>query len=213
MIPKSKFRSDRRRTDRFHEKPVKLNKEKSIGLDYSSHSFYVDSQGVEADYPRFYRASQDHLSKEQRKLAMMKKGSNNYYKQKVKIATIQEKISNQRKDWMHKLSTELSNKYDYICVEDINLQQMSQHLNLGKSTYDNGFGMFRDMLFYKLKQRGKEFIKIDKWYPSSKMCRYCGTINSNLTLSQRVWTCECGKVLNRDENAAINILNAGLSMI
>lgn len=195
------------------EKSVKLNKEKSIGLDYSSHSFYVDSQGVEADYPRFYRASQDHLSKEQRKLATMKKGSNNYYKQKVKIATIQEKIANQRKDWMHKLSTELSNKYDYICVEDINLQQMSQHLNLGKSTYDNGFGMFRDMLFYKLKQRGKKFIKIDKWYPSSKMCRYCGTINSNLTLSQRVWTCECGKVLNRDENAAINILNAGLSMI
>ena len=69
------------------------------------------------------------------------------------------------------------------------------------------------MLFYKLKQKGKEFVKIDKWYPSSKMCRYCGTINSHLTLSQRVWTCECGKVLNRDENAAINILNAGLSMI
>ena len=77
----------------------------------------------------------------------------------------------------------------------------------------NGFGMFRTILAYKLADRGKKLIKIDKWFPSSKMCRFCGNINQELALSDRVWTCECGQVLNRDENAAINIMNVGLSMV
>ena len=143
----------------------------------------------------------------------MKYGSNNYQKQKLRVARVQEHIANQRKDWVHKLSTQLANEYDYICVEDINMQNMAQSLNLGKSTNDNGFGMFRTILAYKLADRGKKFVKIDKWFPSSKMCRFCGTINHNLTLADKVWTCECGKTLNRDENAAINIMNVGLSMV
>ena len=192
---------------------VQLDKNKALGLDYASHSFYVDSQGREADYPKFYRNAQIILAKEQRKLSHMKYGSNNYQKQKLKVARIQERIANQRKDWIHKLSTQLANDYDYICVEDINMQNMAQSLNLGKSTNDNGFGMFRTILAYKLADRGKKLIKIDKWFPSSKMCRFCGTINKNLTLADRIWTCECGKTLNRDENAAINIMNVGLSMV
>ena len=143
----------------------------------------------------------------------MKYGSNNYQKQKLRVARVQEHIANQRKDWIHKLSTQLANKYDYICVEDINMQNMAQSLNLGKSTNDNGFGMFRIILAYKLADRGKKFVKIDKWFPSSKMCRFCGVINKELTFADRVWTCECGKTLNRDENAAINIMNVGLSMV
>ena len=192
---------------------VQLDKNKALGLDYASHSFYVDSQGREADYPKFYRNAQIILAKEQRKLSHMKYGSNNYQKQKLRVARVQERIANQRKDWIHKLSTQLANDYDYICVEDINMQNMAQSLNLGKSTNDNGFGMFRTILAYKLADRGKELIKIDKWFPSSKMCRFCGTINKNLTLADRIWTCECGKTLNRDENAAINIMNVGLSMV
>lgn len=192
---------------------IQLDKNKALGLDYASHSFYVDSQGREADYPKFYRNAQIILAKEQRKLSHMKYGSNNYQKQKIKVARVQEHIANQRKDWIHKLSTQLSNEYDYICVEDINMQNMAQSLNLGKSTNDNGFGMFRTFLAYKLTDRGKKLIKIDKWFPSSKMCRFCGTINKNLTLADRIWTCECGKTLNRDENAAINIMNVGLSMV
>ena len=192
---------------------VQLDKNKALGLDYASHSFYVDSQGREADYPKFYRNAQIVLAKEQRKLSHMKYGSNNYQKQKLRVARIQERIANQRKDWIHKLSTQLANDYDYICVEDINMQNMAQSLNLGKSTNDNGFGMFRTILAYKLADRGKKLIKIDKWFPSSKMCRFCGTINKNLTLADRIWTCECGKTLNRDENAAINIMNVGLSMV
>ena len=192
---------------------VQLDKKKALGLDYASHSFYVDSQGKEADYPKFYRNAQIILTKEQRKLSHMKYGSNNYQKQRLRVARLQERIANQRKDWIHKLSTQLANDYDYICVEDINMQNMAQSLNLGKSTNDNGFGMFRTILAYKLADRGKELIKIDKWFPSSKMCRFCGTINKNLTLADRIWTCECGKTLNRDENAAINIMNVGLSMV
>ena len=192
---------------------IQLDKDKVLGLDYASHSFYVDSQGREADYPRFYRNAQNKLAKEQRKLSLMKYGSNNYYKQKVVVAKIHEHIANQRKDFIHKLSTQLANEYDYICVEDINMQGMAQSLKLGKSTNDNGFGMFRTIIGYKLFDRGKQLIKIDKWFPSSKMCRHCGAINKDLTLADRVWTCECGAIINRDENAAINIMNVGLSMV
>ena len=192
---------------------VQLDKNKALGLDYASHSFYVDSQGREADCPKFYRNAQIILAKEQRKLSHMEYGSNNYQKQRLRLARLQERIANQRKDWIHKLSTQLANEYDYICVEDINMQNMAQSLNLGKSTNDNGFGMFRTILAYKLADRGKKLVKIDKWFPSSKMCRFCGAINKELTLADRVWTCECGEVLNRDENAAINIMNVGLSMV
>ena len=192
---------------------ISLDKNKALGLDYASHSFYVDSQNREADYPRFYRNALDKLVKEQRKLSLRKYSSNNYYKQKLKVAKLHEHISNQRKEWIHKLSTQLANEYDYVCVEDINMQNMAQSLKLGKSTNDNGFGMFRAILNYKLEDRGKKLIKIDKWFPSSKMCRFCGNINKELTLADRIWTCSCGEVINRDENAAINIMNVGLSMV
>lgn len=192
---------------------IQLDKDKVLGLDYASHSFYVDSQGREADYPRFYRNAQNKLAKEQRKLSLMKYGSNNYYKQKVVVAKIHEHIANQRKDFIHKLSTQLANEYDIVCVEDINMQNMARSLKLGKSTNDNGFGMFRDILSYKLADRGKAFVKIDKWFPSSKMCGHCGSINHELTLSDRVWTCGCGATINRDENAAINIMNEGLRIL
>lgn len=196
-----------------HIPNIQLDKNKALGLDYASHSFYVDSQNREADYPRFYRIALDKLAKEQRKLSLMKYSSNNYYRQKIIVAKIHEHIANQRKDFIHKLSTKLANEYDYICVEDINMQGLAQSLKLGKSTNDNGFGMFRTILGYKLADRGKQLIKIDKWFPSSKMCRHCGAINKDLTLADRVWTCECGAIINRDENAAINIMNVGLSMV
>ena len=192
---------------------LELDKDNSIGLDYSSPNFYVDNQGIKADYPKFYRLSENKLAKEQQKLSHMKFGSNNYLKQKLKVAKVHEKISNQRKDWLHKLSTRLSNRFDYICIEDLNMKNMSQGLHLGKSTMDNGFGMFKEMLTYKLLLKGKQLVKIDKWFPSSKMCNHCGTINNNLTLSDRTWVCECGNIINRDTNAALNIKQMGLSLV
>jgi putative transposase len=186
-----------------------LSTDNALGLDYSSPHFYVDSQGVEADYPRFYREAEERLALEQRKLSHMTKGGSNYRKQKRKVARIHEHISSQRKDWIHKRSTELTNDWDYICVEDINLRGMAGSLKLGKSTNDNGFGMFREILAYKLYERGKQLVKISKWFPSSKACHICGAIR-DLTLKDREWVCECGEHHLRDLNAAINIRNEGI---
>ena len=200
-------------TEFEHEHPcVELSKDRALGLDYSSPHFYVDSQGVVADMPHFFREAEEQLAREHRRLSNMAYGSNNYEKQRVKVARAHEHVANQRKDWLHKKSTELANQWDYICVEDINLRGMAGSLNLGKSTYDNGFGMFREFLKYKLADRGKVLIKIDKWFPSSKMCNTCGAINKELTLKDREWTCECGAHHDRDVNAAINIRNAGIAL-
>lgn len=191
-----------------------LDKSKSLGLDYSSHDFYVDNQGKSPeDLHHYYRDLQGKLALHQRKLSHMVKGSGNYMKQKIVVARIHERISNQRKDFIEKESTKLANLYDIICLEDIDLSNIAQSLNLGKSTLDNAFGMFRTRLEQKMTLQGKLVIKIDKWFPSSKLCRFCGCINKDLKLSDRVWKCECGEALNRDENAAINILNEGLRQI
>lgn len=191
--------------------PVAATKEKSLGLDYSSHDFYVDSNGDAANYPRFYRRAEAKLAKEQRKLSHMKFGSNNYNQQLHKVRLLQEHTANQRKNFCHTLSTAIAKQYDAVFVEDINLRGMAGSLKLGKSTNDNGFGMFRTMLEYKLTSQGKTFAKIDKWYPSSKTCSVCGLIKDDLTLADRSWTCSgCGTTHNRDHNAAINIRNVGL---
>ena len=135
----------------YAEEPqANLNVYNSVGLDYKSNGLFVDNQGNKPDYPKFYRQYEQKLAFEQRKLSHMKRGSSNYYKQKLKVAKIHEKIANCRKDFMHKISHNYTNKYDYIFVEDLNMQTVSKFLYLGKSTNDNGFGMFRFMLSYKL---------------------------------------------------------------
>lgn len=193
---------------------TKLDKEKSLGLDYSSHNFYADSDNQTANYPKYFRMYEEKLAWEQYKLSRRVKGSHNYEKQKIKVAKIHEKIANCRLDFLHKLSTTLANQYDIICVEDLNLSNLKRSLKLGKSTSDNGFGIFRQLLTYKLLERGKQFIKIDKWFPSSKICHCCGAINKNLKLSDRIWVCPfCGSVIERDYNAAVNIKSAGLALV
>lgn len=185
--------------------------ETTLGLDYSSHDFYVDSNGNKADYPRYYRKAEKRLKCQQCKLSHKKLGSNNRNKQRMKVAAIHEKTANQRKDFCHKLSRKIANSYDAVCVEDINLHGLAGSLELGKSTNDNGFGMFRTFLKYKMEDQGKLLIVIDKWYPSSKMCHECGTINQNLKLKDREWTCSCcGAHIDRDINAAKNIRDVGL---
>ena len=191
--------------------PVVPTKETSLGLDYSSHDFYVDSNGKVANYPQFYRQSEEKLAKEQRKLSRMKVGSRNYDEQLYKVQLLHEHIANQRKNFCHTVSAAIAKQYDAVFVEDINLRGLAGSLKLGKSTNDNGFGMFRAMLEYKLTSQGKTFTKIDKWYPSSKTCSVCGFVKDDLTLADRVWTCSaCNTTHNRDHNAAINIRNVGL---
>lgn len=189
---------------------VELDRDKAIGLDYSSPHFYLDSNGESADMPHFYRDAEKRLAMEQRKLSKMTKGGCNYEKQRIRVARAYEKVSNCRTDWQHKESTRLADQYDYICVEGINYKDMARGLKLAKATNDNSFGQFRSMLAYKMAERGKKLITIDKWFPSSKMCRFCGTINSELTLKDREWDCACGAHLLRDHNAAINIREEGL---
>ena len=193
-------------TERPFEQPsLILDKEKTLGLDYSSPHFYTDSQGVEANYPRFYRRSESSLQREQHKLSKMRKGSKNREKQRTKVARAHERIANQRKDWLHKESRRIVGEWDYVAVEDINLRGLAGALRFGKSTNDNGFGMFRTFLRYKLEEQGKQLVVVDKWFPSSKLCPVCENTKKELSLSDRIYKCDCGYVCDRDINAANNI--------
>lgn len=144
----------------------------------------------------------------------MEKGSKNRNKQRLKVAKLYEYISNQRKDYLHKESRKIANKYDCVCIEDLNMQGMSQCLNFGKSVSDNGWGMFTTFLAYKLTEQGKKLIKVGKFFPSSQTCNVCGSINQiTKDLSVREWACpNCNTHHNRDINAAINIKNQGIQL-
>lgn len=180
-----------------------------VGLDFSMKELFVSSDNQRADYPRFYRKSEKKLAKAQKKLSRMKKFSNNWYKQKLKVSKIHSKIQNSRTDFLHKLSTNLVDKYNAISIENLNMKEMSQVLNFGKSVADNGWGIFTMMLKYKTELAGKQLVKIDKFYPSSKTCSICGKIKKDLKLSDRTYICECGFSIDRDLNASINIKNQG----
>ena len=178
---------------------------KCLGIDYAMDGLAVMSDGTRAEYPKYFRQAEEKLAREQRKLSHCVKGSRNYTKQKRKVAVIHEKVRNQRKDFLHKMSRRLADGYDVIGVEDIDMKAMSRSLHFGKSVADNGFGMLRTMLAYKLEEQDKELVKVDRFYPSSKRCSRCGRVKEKLTLSERIYRCECGSVMDRDVNAAINI--------
>ena len=184
---------------------------KSIGLDYSQQHMFVDNNGNEANVEHYLQKYEHRINKLKYGLTKCRRNSRKYYELKYKIGKVYKRIVNQRKDSIHKLTTKLANKYDIVCVEDLNLNEIAGTYKLAKNTYDNGYGMFLEQLKYKLEDRGKVFIKIDKYYPSSKKCHKCGYINNNLTLSNREWICpKCNTKHNRDINAAINIRNRGL---
>lgn len=141
--------------------------------------------------------------------------SNNYIKQLRKVNKIHSHIANQRLDNLHKISTEIANQYDVVCVESLNMRSMANKgfVN-GKATLDNGYGMFLSMLDYKLSDRNKYFVKVDKWFPSSQICHCCGALHSEMkNLGIRKMMCGCGLTISRDRNAAINILNEGLRLL
>ena len=201
--------------------PYTIDKTNAIGLDYASDGLYVDNNGNVGTNHKYYRESYDKLAKEQRKLSRMqgsKKGeakSHNYIKQLRKVNKIHRHIANQRLDNLHKISTEIANQYDVVCVESLNMRSMSNKgFGNGKATLDNGYGMFLSMLEYKLSDRSKYLVKVDKWFPSSQICHRCGTLHPEMkNLVIRTMKCDCGLTISRDQNAAINILQEGLRLL
>lgn len=211
--------------------------ETAIGLDYKSDGLYVTSEGEKAEMPHRYRESQARLAKMQRRLSRKIEANIDHYavkngkrypvylreltecrnigKLKKKIAKLCEHIANQRKDYLHKRSHEFAEAYDAVIVEDLDMREIVKEKHLAKATLDNGYGMFRNFLEYKLEDRGKTFLKVDQYFPSSQMCSGCGEKNPVLKdLKIRKWRCpHCGTEHDRDINAAINILNEGMRMI
>ena len=124
-------------------------------------------------------------------------------------------MSNQRLDNLHKISAEIANQYDVVCVESLDMKAMSNKgFGNGKATMDNGYGLFLKMLEYKLSDRGKYFIKVDRWFPSSQICHSCGALHLEMkNLANRTMVCDCGLTISRDRNAAINIRREGLRIL
>lgn len=181
-----------------------------LGLDYSQKDLYVDSEGRKANYPKYYKRSEQKLARLQKSICRKEKNGKNYQKSMRKIQKLHVKIKHQRHDYLQKLSTELVSRYDVIVVKDINLRAMGGCLSLGKNLHDNGFGLFREMLAYKLWKKGSCLVRIDRMYPSSKTCSVCGAVKQDLKLSDRIYICpECGCFIDRDYNAAVNIREEG----
>lgn len=187
----------------------------AVGLDYKSDGLFADSEGRICGSTKYYRRSQKKLAKLQRRLARKEPGSKNREKARIKAAKLQKHTADQRKDFLHKLSTETANLYDVVCVESLNMRAMSNAgFGNGKATLDNGYGMFLNMLEYKLADRGKHFVKVDKWFPSSRICSVCGRRHPEMKeLSVRTMHCQCGYTADRDVNAAINIKKEGLRLL
>lgn len=182
---------------------------KEVGIDLGVSSLITTSCGIKFENPKYYRKTQAKLKRAQRHLSRKKKDSNRYKKQKLKVSKIHEKISRQRSWFNHCLSKHLVNNFDTIFVEDLNVKGMVKNRSLSKSIHDASWTSLISMIKYKAEWGGKDFHKIDRFYPSSKICHSCDHKNE-LKLSHRIWSCyNCGMEHDRDINAAFNILRQG----
>lgn len=195
----------------------------AIGLDMSVPFLYVDNTGKKPSYEingneiRFmkqYRKLESRIAKEQRRLSHMVKDSCNYAKQCQKIARLHAKAKHRRDDFLHQIAVGLVRKYDLIAIEDLDMAAMKKGLKLGKSVSDVGWGKFTQILEELCNKFGKLLIRVGRWYPSSKTCSHCGSIDKDLKLNDRVYECrECGHTMNRDKNAAVNILEEAFRIL
>jgi putative transposase len=184
----------------------KVKKETSVGLDLGIKDFAVLSDGTKIDNPRHLKKSINKL-----KYIQHRYSKNKGVKTKYRLSLLHEKVANQRKDFLHKLSNEITNHYNTICLEDLNIKGMVKNHKLAQSISDVGWGMFVDMIKYKSEWKGKNVLQIGMFEPSSKTCNTCYSVNKELTLKDRTWTCKsCNTTHDRDENASKNIRDFAL---
>lgn len=184
---------------------------KVIGLDIGIKKFLTGSDGFTVENPKYFRESQAELKQAQRHLCRKKKGSLRRKKAKLKVARIHSHIANQRRDFIQKITTKLVNEYDFIAIEDLNVAGMVKNRKLAKSISDASFSEFYSVLSYKSAWYGKEVVKVDRWFASSKTCSHCGWKDKELILSDRTFKCKaCGMEKDRDLNASENILEEAL---
>ena len=186
----------------------------TCGFDLGIKDFAIFDSGEVIENPKYYRNTEFRIKKTQIVLSKCKKFSKNYKKIQLKLAKLHEKIKNQRKDFQHKISRQIVNENQVIVSEDLNVKGMLKNHKLAKSIQDASFGSFCNMIAYKANEQNRQYIKIGTFYPSSKLCHCCGFKYKGLKLEERFWTCpNCKTYLDRDENAAINILNEGLKIL
>lgn len=187
---------------------------KKVGIDLGLNDLFITSSGEKTNNPRWFRENQAKLKKAQQHLSRKMKDSNRRNEQRIKVAKIHESIVNQRKDFLHKMTTELVTDYDVICVEDLNVSGMLKNHCVSKSIQDASWATFVSFLEYKCGWYGKTLVKIDRFYPSSKTCSNCGfkVDKESMNLDVRDWECpSCGVHHDRDINAAVNVLNKGFA--
>ena len=192
-----------------------LQDDKIIGFDMSASKFLI-TKDLELSNPRFYRIKESKLRKAHKKVSRKMKGSNNRNMAKLKLAMLYEKIQNRKRDWVHKITHLLSEHFDCVILEDLNIKGMQQfNSGISKSvSLDFSWNQFVTLLKYKLEQKGKHLVLIDRYFPSSKLCSTCGFKNDELRLSDREWTCpECNTYHERDVNASFNIKKEGLKIL
>jgi putative transposase len=183
-----------------------LVQSEAVGIDVGLKDFATLSSGEVIKNPRFLKKSLKKLKRLSRQHSKKKKGSNNKNKSRIRLARQHEKVTNQRNDFLHKTSTAISKRYGVVCVENLNISGMMKNDRLARAIADVSWGSFISMLEYKCEWQGKHLVKIGRFEPSSKLCT-CGTINRELTLKDRVWTCgSCGTKHDRDILAANNIV-------
>ena len=187
------------------EPPRYEHPQESVGVDVGIKTLAILSDGTQYDNQGLLRSELRKLKCLNRELSRRQQGSGHWNRTKAKLAKLHRRVADKRLDYQHKMTTEIASTYRVIGVEDLNVAGMLRNHRLALSLADAGFGEIQRQLRYKAEWYNGELVEIDRFFPSSKLCRFCGCINDSLMLTDREWTCSCGAVLDRDQNAAVNI--------